>query len=301
LRRFLRLLLNFTGCEDFKFWKNKSGSPTRNGSGSWVVRGLGILVPLRMNRQLKSCALLITSLLLPLWSQNVAVSRDIRSKATVAQIKSRFEQRYRNAARLQATFLERYTENGKIIRVEAGKAYFQRPGKMRWEYESPEKNVFLVDGKMAWFYVPADHTATRVPAKKSTDWRTPLALLAGEVKLSRVCSRIGFTSQPARESSSDVVLYCKLPGASKSREEGDSGSKLPSTDSGDIAYLEIAQDSGDLVRVLVNDPGGVGIEFRFTNWQFNPQLDSSFFRFQVPPGVAIVDGELAAAKGTANP
>jgi outer membrane lipoprotein carrier protein len=265
------------------------------------VRRLGILVPLRINRQLKSRALLITSLLLPLWSQNVAVSRDIPSKATVAQVKSRFEQRYRNAARLQATFLERYTENGKTIRMEAGKAYFQRPGKMRWEYESPEKNVFLVDGKMAWFYVPADHTATRVPAKKSTDWRTPLALLAGEVKLSRVCSRIGYTSQPAPESSSDVVLYCKLPGASKRGEEGDSGSKLPSTDSGDIAYLEIAQDSGELVRVLVNDPGGVGIEFRFANWQFNPQLDSSFFRFQVPPGVAIVDGELAAAKGTANP
>jgi outer membrane lipoprotein carrier protein len=243
---------------------------------------------------------LIVSLLLALWSQNVAASRDVPSKAAVAQVKSRFEQRYRNAARLQATFLERYTENGKVIRMEAGKAYFQRPGKMRWEYESPEKNVFLVDGKAAWFYVPADHTVTRVPEKKSTDWRTPLALLAGEMKLSRVCSRIGYAPQPTPESFSDVVLYCELRGGSGSAKTGDSVSKSPSTNSGDIAYLEIAEDSGELVRVLVNDPGGVGIEFRFANWQFNPQLESSFFHFQVPPGVAIVDGELAATQGTAN-
>src|SRR6266852_8689705 len=101
-----------------------------------------------------------------------------------------FESRYRAARTLQATFLERYTENGHVVRVEAGIAYFRRPGKMRWEYDVPEKNLFLVDGKTAWFYVPADHTATRIPAKASTDWRTPLALLAGEMRLDRVCARV---------------------------------------------------------------------------------------------------------------
>src|SRR6266852_7135936 len=99
---------------------------------------------------------------------------------TVAQnVVTRLEARYHSARTLRATFLERYSENGHIVHTEAGFAYFRRPGKMRWEYNSPEKNLFLVDGKTAWFYVPADHTVTRVPAKESTDWRTPLALLAG--------------------------------------------------------------------------------------------------------------------------
>jgi len=222
-------------------------------------------------------------------------------KATASSVAHRFEDRYRSSSRLQVTFLERYTENGKVIRIEAGQAYFQRPGKMRWEYESPEKNVFVVDGKVAWFYVPADHTVTRVPAKKSTDWRTPLALLAGEMKLSRVCGRIGYAPRPAPEFSSDVMLYCELRGGPKSDEKGDSGRALSSPDSEDIAYLEIAEVSGELVRILVNDPGGVGIEFRFTNWQFDPKLEDSFFRFQVPRGVAIVNGELQAAQKTVNP
>ena len=84
---------------------------------------------------------------------------------------------------------------------------------MRWEYEAPEKDLFLVDGKTAWFYVPNDHTVTRVPAKQSTDWRTPLALLAGEMKVSRVCSHVELatTEKPVREG--DVVLRCQVRGA----------------------------------------------------------------------------------------
>src|ERR1700758_627232 len=106
----------------------------------------------------------------------------------------RLEARYRPAKTLQATFLERYSENGEVIRVESGKAYFRKPGKMRWEYEKPERDLFLVDGKTAWFYVPGDHTVTRIPAKQSADWRTPLALLAGEMKVSRVCARVELTT-----------------------------------------------------------------------------------------------------------
>src|ERR1700741_4503371 len=111
-------------------------------------------------------------------------------RAQVQQLVHLFEARYRPAHTLQATFLEQYIEGGTIVRAEAGQAYFRRPGKMRWEYESPEKDGFLVEAKNAWFYVPEDHTVTRVPGKQSTDWRTPLALLAGEMKVSRVCSRV---------------------------------------------------------------------------------------------------------------
>src|SRR3979490_3603089 len=84
---------------------------------------------------------------------------------------ARLEARYRFAGTLQAAFLERYTENGRVVRTEAGTAYFRRPGKMRWEYAAPEKNLFLVDGQTAWFYVPADHSVTRVPANETADWR----------------------------------------------------------------------------------------------------------------------------------
>jgi outer membrane lipoprotein carrier protein len=210
-------------------------------------------------------------------------------------ISAKLEARYRGALTLSATFLERYSESGRVARSEAGVAYFRRPGKMRWEYESPEKNIFLVDGKTAWFYVPADHTVTRAPAKQSTDWRTPLALLAGEMKLSRVCARIEAATVEKPETPGAPVLYCQLrgeesapqhsPGASADSQEGRSDESV---------YLEIAPSTGDLARVLVREKGGVEIEFKFADWRFDPPIADSFFRFDVPSGVAIVNAESAA-------
>jgi len=224
------------------------------------------------------------------------------SSTDVKVLVARLEARYRSAGTLQATFLERYTENGRVVRVEAGIAYFRRPGKMRWEYEAPEKNLFLVDGKSAWFYVPADHTVTRVPAKESTDWRTPLALLAGEMKVSRVCARIRPAINETPESLDHVVLFCELRGASSEpQKQGSQNPPRQTGDAGEAVFFEIAKDSGELVRVLVRGPGGVGIEFHFTNWQADPHVDDSLFHFHAPPGVAIVNGELPPGQRGINP
>ena len=210
-----------------------------------------------------------------------------------------FEARYRPAKTLETTFFERYAETAHTVRAESGTAYFRRPGKMRWEYESPERDVFLVDGKMAWFYVPADHTVMRVPAKQSTDWRTPLALLAGEMKVSRVCARVELASQEKAESEKDVVLRCELRGAKAegSRPDSDAGITAGGRE-GDTVFFEIDRDTGELTRLLVRQSGGVQMEFRFANWRIDPTVPDSLFRFEVPPGVAIVNGELPAGDAT---
>jgi outer membrane lipoprotein carrier protein len=222
------------------------------------------------------------------------------SADTTASV-ARLEARYRGAKTLQASFLERYTENGHLVRVEAGTVYFRRPGKMRWDYQAPEKNLFLVDGKTAWFYVPADRTATRVPAKQSSDWRSPLALLVSDMKISRVCEQVLAAIDEKPESPEHALLYCELRGA---------GSQFPKRDPGaspyqkplnsEAVFFEIDTNSGDLVRMLIRDPGGIEIEFHFTNWRMDPQLPDSLFRFDAPKGVAIVNGELPLGNSAAK-
>jgi outer membrane lipoprotein carrier protein len=192
------------------------------------------------------------------------------------------EARYRAARTLSVTFLEQYSENGALIRSEAGTAYFRRPGKMRWDYEKPEKNLFLVDGKSAWFYTPADRTVTKVPARDSDDFRTPLALLAGEMKLSRVCAKVSpYTLTPL--TAGNATLECLLkPSASSPHDP------LPRV------FFEITPD-GELARIGIQSPGGVQTEFQFKNWSFNPPLAEELFHFSPPPGVVIVDGLLPSS------
>jgi outer membrane lipoprotein carrier protein len=210
----------------------------------------------------------------------------------------RLEATYRAARTMQVIFLEQYSENGRVIRTEAGAAYFRRPGKMRWEYQSPEKNLFLVDGKTAWFYVPGDHTVTRVPAKQSTDWRTPLALLAGEMKLSRICARVDLATDEKPDKDGDVVLSCPLKGSETAADPASKNGVAHAKR--DLLLLEVAHDTNQLVRIVVREAGGVDIEFKFKYWQFDPPVPDSFFRFEVPPGVAIVNGELPSESKSLN-
>jgi outer membrane lipoprotein carrier protein len=195
-----------------------------------------------------------------------------------------FEAHYKAAQTLQATFLERYRENGEVTRVEAGDAYFLRPGKMRWDYQAPEKNTFLVDGKYVWFYSPADHTATRMPSKHSEDWRTPIAFLTSHMTLSRLCSKISAAKDDKPSAAGDVVYTCALRGPED---------RAPSTRA---VQFELTPQA-ELSRIVIPQPGGIEIEFSFTGWRWNPPLEKSLFQFTPPPDVIIVNGLLPNMPG----
>ncbi len=190
------------------------------------------------------------------------------------------ETRHRSATTLQATFLEIYRDGSREARVESGTVYFSRPGRMRWEYEAPEKKLFLVDGKQVWFYVPADRSVMRTPVEESSDWHTPLSLLAGKANFSRFCKSIEKIGEPAARGPQAPVraaittLRCVPRGADLGIQE---------------ALLEV--DSLHFFsRILIRETGGIETEFRFAAWQANPVLAEALFHFQAPPGVAIVEG-----------
>ncbi len=207
-----------------------------------------------------------------------------RLKQTVRAL----EAHYAATRTLEADFLERYSDSGRQTRVESGKVYFSRPGRMRWDYAAPEPKLFVSDGKTLWFYVPSDRTATREPVKQSEDWRTPLALLTGKVNLSRLCSRIEF-ADPASASPGNVLLRC-WPRGEKAPPGGSSAPGPMAESAGNFTQvlLEVEPSSGRLSDVRVLQPGGIEVEFRFGDWQENQPLPASLFGFSPPKGVAIV-------------
>src|SRR5271157_966258 len=159
----------------------------------------------------------------------IALSSGTKSHAAegtrAVDVLSVFEARYRAAKSLSATFLQEYSENGRVTRKEAGKSYFLHPGKMRWDYEAPEKNTFLADGKYVWFITPEDHTATRMAAKKSKDWRTPLAFLTNGIKLSRICAQVERAADVSPRQAGYKAYRCELRGAEDAEANREGGGK----------------------------------------------------------------------------
>ena len=253
-----------------------------------------------MNRTAVCLAVLLT------FSLSANASRlDIRSESLSArEIVRTVEARYRRARTLTATFYERYSDGKGGAQAESGTVYFARPGRMRWEYESPQQKLFIVDGKNVWFYVPADHAASRAKMKESSDWRTPIALLAGKADLGKICRSIELVEPPAAGAANSTA---SASAASEDRSEkplspGDSMLRCTPRESSDefgqaIRDVLLETDpQAHLVRVVVEQPGHVETEFRFGNWQENIPIDESKFHFAPPPGVAIVDEQSLAGQ-----
>jgi outer membrane lipoprotein carrier protein len=213
------------------------------------------------------------------------------SPRDASKVRAALEARYQHARTLRANFFERYTDGNGGASAESGIVYFSRPGRMRWEYESPEEKLFIVDGTNAWFYVPADRTASRAKMKESSDWRTPLALLAGKADLTRLCRSIQLAGADAERGSGfeeqavspgNAVLLC-----------------VPRDASGIDSTLQVLFETDPdarLVRVLIREAGHVETEFRFGNWEENTAIPEVKFHFQPPPGVAVVDEESLAGE-----
>ncbi len=201
---------------------------------------------------------------MPLAFLAALLSALLAPQAGVNKVRAALEARYQHARTLRADFFERYTDGNGGASSESGTVYFSRPGRMRWEYESPEQKLFIVDGTNVWFYVPADHTASRAKLKESSDWRTPLALLTGKADLTKLCRSIQLVGPDAEKGTqldeqpvpaANSVLSCVPREASGS-------------DASPQVLFETDPDA-HLVRVLIREPGHVETEFRFGNWEEN--------------------------------
>ena len=244
--------------------------------------------------------MLVWSLFLSGAPRRETLNVNVASSASSGNALELFERRYRSTKALSAVFLEQFIDNGKLVRKEAGRAYFLHPGKMRWDYQVPERNLFLVDGKYVWFYSPSDHTATRMPTKKSEDWRTPLAFLTTDMKLSRVCAQIETESNESPSVAGDFLFRCTLRGSQEDakgsvRMKKPSEARPPEEHQPPVLF-ELSPD-GELRRVRIAQEGRIQLEFSFKDWQWNPVLPRGWFEFIAPTGVAIVDGQLSDAPG----
>jgi outer membrane lipoprotein carrier protein len=220
--------------------------------------------------------------LLALLFQPVVPSESAPAKS-VHDVVRAIETRYRAARTLKAKFYESYADGKGGISAESGVVYFSKPGRMRWEYESPQEKLFIVDGTNVWFYIPADRTATRAKIGESADWRTPLAFLTGKTDLGRLCRSIEFV-EPKPEGklenpspSGNVALRC--------------APRVNSGDTGDQIKDVVLEANADayLTRILVEQPGNLTTEFRFGSWEENLPVAETKFHFVPPSGVSVVD------------
>jgi outer membrane lipoprotein carrier protein len=207
-------------------------------------------------------SLLLSSVVSPLLAQT-----DVHALAT------KVDQRYDHMHALEARFTETYTGAG-INRTESGTLLLKKPGRMRWDYDQPRPKLFLIDGHIAWFYVPGEKQVRRTPVKQLGDLRSPLRYMLGKTKLEKELDRLSLAPDQKPLNAANVVLRGIPHGMSDRIEQ---------------TLLEITRD-GLISRIVVEERDGSVTEFRFLQQQENVELPDAQFRFTPPPGTEVIAG-----------
>src|SRR5437763_16869814 len=92
----------------------------------------------------------------------IAMATTAFALPNVHAVAQRVDEHYNQLQSFQADFTEIYQGSG-IQREEVGTLWLKKPGKMRWEYRSPEEKLFLADGKATWLYLRAEKQACKAP------------------------------------------------------------------------------------------------------------------------------------------
>jgi outer membrane lipoprotein carrier protein len=204
----------------------------------------------------------------------VAAVSGAASEDRVTELVERIERHYDAVDDFEAEFTQRYERRLLRRKVEEkGKVSVKKPGRMRWEYRSPEEKVFVTDGAKTYFYLPAENqvmVSHQPQGAMGMEEGSPFELLAGRGRLSD-----SFTASLSGEPATAGGMVLRLD-PKKPREEFE------------MVELEVEPQSGRILRVVLIDSASNRTEFLFDDVRENVGLPESLFRFAIPSGVEVV-------------
>jgi outer membrane lipoprotein carrier protein len=184
------------------------------------------------------------------------------------------DEHYNRLQTLRADFTEIYQAAG-TERTESGVLWLKKPGKMRWDYRSPEEKLFVDDGHNGWLYLPSQKQVRKSSMRKLDDVRSPLAFLLGKTKLEKELSDLSFAPDLQTWQAGDMMLR-----------------GVPKALAGTVreVVLEITPDH-QIVRILIDAVDDSVTEYRFSNQRENAAVPGAQFQFTPPAGTEVIEDE----------
>ncbi len=177
---------------------------------------------------------------------------------------------YKGIKTMQAGFVQtRFDENGKPLESSEGIFALQRPGKFRFEYTKPYRQLYVADGGKIWNYDP-DLEQVIVKSTDSTLGDTPALLLSGKRPLEK-----DFTITPIKRDGSDLQWLELRP----RKEESSFRSVRLGFSAKGLRLMEVVDVLGQTTRL------------QFRNIKVNTRLPDRLFSFTAPKWVDVIDGQ----------
>ncbi len=182
---------------------------------------------------------------------------------------SRLQRRYDDTRTMQADFRQTVESKTLAGTLETkGTVAFEKPNRMRWDYDPPDPQTIVGDGNTLWIYQPDLKQVIKAPLGQAFQSSTPVTFLAGLGRVER-----DFNASLVRNEPEQWVL--KL---------------VPKqTDTG-VGTLELGVRKSDasVAEARITDAAGTVTRILFSGERRNVALAADLFRFAPPPGVDVV-------------
>jgi outer membrane lipoprotein carrier protein len=125
----------------------------------------------------------LTAALLALLAAGLSAQDPGRSASEVA---ASLQRKYDSVRDFSADFTHQH-EGGVLRRklVEQGTLHVKKPGRMRWDYKSPEKKLFVSDGERLYFHDPMNNQVTISDAPRGDRAASAALFLSGRGSVTR--------------------------------------------------------------------------------------------------------------------
>jgi outer membrane lipoprotein carrier protein len=189
------------------------------------------------------------------------VSKDLK------RVLDRLQKHYHDTNSFTAKFNEEIATVGAPKRQRQGTVSFRKPGRMRWEFETPEKQTIVSDGETLYSYDPDLNQVVETPLKQALKSSSATSFLLGIGNINRDF-KAAFASPPTPTGLIDLILDAKTGGYK----------------------IEVGLDpkTYDLMKLTLTDQLGDITKIDFSDIHDNVELPDSIFAFKAPPGADIV-------------
>jgi outer membrane lipoprotein carrier protein len=185
----------------------------------------------------------------------------------------RIQKKYEEITDFHAKFTQEATVKAldKVQKSE-GEVWFKKPGKMRWNYYTPEKDEIVSDGRTLWFYDVAEKQVIESPLAQVSDTQNTTSLLSGLGNIKEVFDA-SFADATELTSNGNYMLELK-----------------PKTGEEQYNKAIVAFDKDTMVvnSIYLYDPFGNLTTISLKDIEIDKGVQDSLFSFTVPSGVEVI-------------
>jgi len=206
----------------------------------------------------------------------VAIAAPVRSAAAAApsaatgdlkHVLDRLQHHYRITNSFSAKFSEEIATVGAPKRTRQGTVSFRKPGRMRWDFQTPEAQTIVSDGETLYNYDPDLNQVIETPLRQALKSSSATSFLLGMGNIKRDFNAAFATPAPPT-GRIDLILDAKTGGYK----------------------IEVGLDpnSYNLITLTLTDQLGDTTKIDFSDVRDNVELPDSMFAFKAPPGADVV-------------